>query len=708
MDTLKDIYLNSKPVRKDKIEKIEVNCTFIDGPKVEITGQTQEDYTYGVRFYAGNELVHTNEMKINRWCTHFRSYYTDWKIEVELKEHQKIIHTERFDLTGKKVVIEFESKSMGDTLSWMPYVEDFQEKHNCEVYLWTFHSEWFDQDRYPNIHFLEDGESWSNVYAKFSIGLFCGEQPEGNDDFVWDRNKNPRQPFDMPQQEIITDILGLDYVEKTPHLKYDRSPVRDGKYVTIAQHSTAQCKYWNWPNGWNEVVKYLKTMGYDVICIDRDKGYGTSEVFNQEIKGVIDETGNKPLQDRMRLIHNADFHIGTGSGLSWLAWAVGTPTILISSFSKPYTEFQNNIIRLYNDNELSGYYNTGTFDKSNWNWNPIKETNTMNAWHSMETISPIQVKEAIDTISNNSHINSYLMAPLVSDDAGVDVNTGKYTGGLPIEDRQYPDELSWKVPEEKIGMIFMPYNCHKTFPKWAEPWVKAKDKHNLTIAAASNMFKGYADLGFSDESNQETLRMLKNDYKDFIDYVWTGTPRTDAETRNMVLYWLLQQDVDVVWCVDSDEWFTDKEIDYTIDYIRSHSQETFFEMNYRNYLEDNSKYYNYKAGRIYRVKRFESCHFYMDTHMHYDGIQKLYEPTSELGDYRSVLGSDIPREHVHPKHYSWNDDRKDGYQPGNNKDRIEYQKIAYGDGSSWKWNDKKDKVEKTDHSFWNDVDIHDE
>ena len=90
----------------------------------------------------------------------------------------------------------------------------------------------------------------------------------------------------------------------------------------------------------------------------------------------------------MRLIHNADFHIGTGSGLSWLAWAVGTPTILISSFSKPYTEFQNNIIRLYNDNELSGYYNTGTFDKNNWNWNPIKETNTMNEWHSMETISP--------------------------------------------------------------------------------------------------------------------------------------------------------------------------------------------------------------------------------------------------------------------------------------------------------------------------------
>ena len=45
-------------------------------------------------------------------------------------------------------------------------------------------------------------------------------------------------------------------------------------------------------------------------------------------------------------------------------------------------------------------------------------------------------------------------------------------------------------------------------------------------------------------------------------------------------------------CVDSDEWFTDEEIDYTIDYVRTHSQETFFEIQYKNYLDDDSKYYD--------------------------------------------------------------------------------------------------------------------
>src|SRR5260370_40322124 len=34
------------------------------------------------------------------------------------------------------------------------------------------------------------------------------------------------------------------------------------------------------------------------------------------------------------------FFIGLGSGLSWLAWAAGTPVVMISGFSHPSTEFR--------------------------------------------------------------------------------------------------------------------------------------------------------------------------------------------------------------------------------------------------------------------------------------------------------------------------------------------------------------------------------
>jgi autotransporter strand-loop-strand O-heptosyltransferase len=46
--------------------------------------------------------------------------------------------------------------------------------------------------------------------------------------------------------------------------------------------------------------------------------------------GVEDETGDRPLQERARWLRHADFFIGLSSGLSWLAWAVGTPVVMIS------------------------------------------------------------------------------------------------------------------------------------------------------------------------------------------------------------------------------------------------------------------------------------------------------------------------------------------------------------------------------------------
>ena len=62
--------------------------------------------------------------------------------------------------------------------------------------------------------------------------------------------------------------------------------------------------------------------------------------MNTMPEGAEDFTGNRPLQERMSLLHHADFFIGLGSGLSWLAWAAGTPVVMISGFSHPSTEFR--------------------------------------------------------------------------------------------------------------------------------------------------------------------------------------------------------------------------------------------------------------------------------------------------------------------------------------------------------------------------------
>ena len=107
---------------------------------------------------------------------------------------------------------------------------------------------------------------------------------------------------------------------------------------------------------------------------------------------------NKSLDEIMSIIKGAEFHIGIGSGLSWLAWALNTPTVLISSFSKPWCEFQTNCARIYKETPNSGYFNTHKMDSSNWNWYPFQKIESIEDWHKVETITPDLVIKGIDRI----------------------------------------------------------------------------------------------------------------------------------------------------------------------------------------------------------------------------------------------------------------------------------------------------------------------
>ncbi len=110
------------------------------------------------------------------------------------------------------------------------------------------------------------------------------------------------------------------------------------RYVCIATQSTSQAKYWNNPHGWREVIKGLKESGYRVVCVDQKAVHGLGLVWNHLPHGAEDRTGLS-LQECARWIKHADFFVGLSSGLSWLAWAVGVPVVMISGFSHPVTEF---------------------------------------------------------------------------------------------------------------------------------------------------------------------------------------------------------------------------------------------------------------------------------------------------------------------------------------------------------------------------------
>jgi len=363
----------------------EIHFSYHQGPKVEILGDTPSKYH--IKFYDNNtgNLLHEDHIQNNMWTKSNIEYFVEWKIEIWSKG--QLIHTELFDLRNKRVIIYLDSKSVGDTIAWFPYIEKFRKKHKCQIICSTYHNEWF-ESQYPEIEFTPIGSSSPNIYAIYAIGWFNNG------------NKNPNNPITIPLQKTATDILGLSYKELKPKVSIPSTstPIK-GKYITLAIQSTSQAKYWNYKGGWQQVVDFLNSEGYKVVCIDQHPTFGTIGCMNPMPQNVIDKTGCS-FEEAISLMDNAKFHLGLSSGLSWIAWALETHVVMISSFSNPICEFTTNITRIYNDNSSSGYYNDikYKFDPGNWNWYPFKKMSILEDWYKVETITPKQVINEIKQI----------------------------------------------------------------------------------------------------------------------------------------------------------------------------------------------------------------------------------------------------------------------------------------------------------------------
>jgi len=197
---------------------------------------------------------------------------------------------------------------------------------------------------------------------------------------------------------LCASILGFkDWVEKPPKITvFETEKELTRPYVAIGTQSTAQAKYWNNPGAWDKVVEYIKNKGYDVVCVDKHGSFGQGEYFNYCPANVITRHG-KTLDQTIATINNCEFFIGLGSGLSWVAWALQKPVILISGFSNPNSEFSTNCSRIFNDKTCNSCYNRHKFDPGDWLWCPDhKGTDRM--FECTKQINPELVFKEIDNI----------------------------------------------------------------------------------------------------------------------------------------------------------------------------------------------------------------------------------------------------------------------------------------------------------------------
>jgi autotransporter strand-loop-strand O-heptosyltransferase len=355
---------------------VDVSWHHVNGFYLEIKSDSEDLFTIEI-IDNSNTVVYKTTLKSGMYSKLSRQYFNGIKYKIYHKE--RLIKEEDINFNNKKVFISFDSSSLGDTISWLPYCEEFRIKHNCEVVVSTFKNFFFEK-LYPNIKFVQPGSVVNNIHGMFKIGWF------------YDNNLEPEYPSSIPLQKAITNILGLDFKEIQSNVYFEpKERPYNEKYICIATNSTAGCKLWNNPNGWTELVKYLKDLGYKIINISKD---------GDKLDGVINLKDDSML-NTMNVIHHSEFVIGLSSGLSWLSWALNKHVVMISNFTESNHEFTINCTRITNPLVCNGCWNNPMFkfDKGDWNWCP-EHKNTERHFECHKSITSEMVINKIQHLIN--------------------------------------------------------------------------------------------------------------------------------------------------------------------------------------------------------------------------------------------------------------------------------------------------------------------
>ena len=348
-----------------------------DFVKLEILGKEICDYDVEFICVDTLETLYKTKISNNMW-TSCNSSQKRLKIRIYncITSKVKIFWPESMNIIN-------ESGSLGDVLAWLPVVDEFTKIKNQKVNFFTPRSNLFDKNKYPNINFKPyiEKEKISRVFDIKKIGCF------------------DKKSLAVPLQDLACDVLGIPKLNKSIKPFLNKSFIKERpfekKYICIATHSTSQLKYWNNEKGWDQTIEYLKKLGYEVICVDRDHYFGNTEKKNSIPENCIHYAGES-LSDIVNCLHHCEFFIGLSSGLSWLAWACCKPVIMICGFLEANYHFDS-AYYIQNKNVCNCCWNKGhEFDSSNWMWCPENKN------FECSTEIPFEkVQKAIDNLIEN-------------------------------------------------------------------------------------------------------------------------------------------------------------------------------------------------------------------------------------------------------------------------------------------------------------------
>ena len=365
--------------RNKKLQGIKIEYSYNLGPKVEISGPGSDSHKVTFTDKVTGKILHSSVIKPGMWTKCSYSYAIDWLIEVEnLQTGEKYINSK----PPETFAVINESPSIGDLLAWVPVVEEFAKKVGRTVDFYTPNKELF-LGKYENVNFLDYSKKNTRGYDCTYELLYSLE---------FNQYKHPIDCRTRELQTVAADILGVVLSGQIkPKLNLKPAPNYHSKYICICMESTSGCKEWQNKEGWSQVVKYVSSLGYRVVVVQKK---GLQEYLDEESCRIVMKASTETVGEAGSWISGCEFFIGLGSGMSWMAWALNKPAVLISGFSLPFAEFYTPY-RVINTGVCHGCWNDTKhkFDSSDWNWCPRGES-----FECSKEISFEMVKEKIDLL----------------------------------------------------------------------------------------------------------------------------------------------------------------------------------------------------------------------------------------------------------------------------------------------------------------------
>jgi FkbM family methyltransferase len=247
----------------------------------------------------------------------------------------------------------------------------------------------------------------------------------------------------------------------------------------------------------------------------------------------------------------------------------------------------------------------------------------------------------------------------------------------------------------RIGIQLIAYNSAEVLEELLAPWLKLKDRYDLKVWVGSGQFKTYNQMG-CENLNGPTIKLLEEMIKEGkIDYLFQPDPDNlldDAETRDKCIPWMKEQDIDLMIQLDSDEFYTEQEVENLITFIEENPEPSVYNVVFNNIVGDSREdWVRFAVGWIKRHGGIKN--YYFDCHFSF--IE---------GEYRDAPNITVPKTLVHPTHLTWTHN-KNTTGPSHIQEKIDYQNRVYGGDvgvtrCEMIWDEKEQRIKRIGEFNW--------